>query len=309
MNKFKTKIVALLMIMALALTGCMTETDTFTIKSDGTATMVGQVYLEKEATDENLAKLEDDSEFSYFATAFKESVKVVTLEDGKEYYEYSTSENISKSKLNTAFADSDANSYVTKDTVYTTIQSQLDDSLLQQFALLQTKGIDVDVSSIKMVFEVVMPSKVLKTTGKIDAANPNKVTYTCDMTDNVTVFVTTKQGVTESSVKKLVKAGNTIAKPKITQIKADKVKKNAKKASVTIKFNKVKGAKKYTIKYSTNKNLISAKTKTVKTAKKVVIKNLNKNKKYYFRIYASKNNCAGISIVSQPAKKTIKTKK
>ena len=94
----------------------------------------------------------------------------------------------------------------------------------------------------------------------------------------------------------------------LTQLKANKVKKNAKKATVTLKFKKVKGIKKYEVEYSLKKNFKKSK---VKTAKKTTytIKNLKKGKKYYVRVRATKTNYAGNAIYSKWVKKSVKTKK
>ena len=95
---------------------------------------------------------------------------------------------------------------------------------------------------------------------------------------------------------------------KIKSLKANKVKKNAKKATVTLKFKKVKGIKKYEVEYSLKKNFKKSK---VKTAKKTTytIKNLKKGKKYYVRVRATKTNYAGNAIYSKWVKKSVKTKK
>lgn len=100
---------------------------------------------------------------------------------------------------------------------------------------------------------------------------------------------------------------------RITTIKKATISKvtnqSGKKAKVT--FKAVSGAKGYEIQYATNKNFNSAKTtKASAQATNVTLKNLKKNKTYYVRVRAYKNDADGNKVYGAwSAYKTVKIKK
>ena len=139
-----------------------------------------------------------------------------------------------------------------------------------------------------MTVNVEMPKAIVATTGTISETNKNIATFDVKISKNQTLFATTNSNVTLETAKAKYKADNTISKPSVKKLKANKVSKKAKKATATLKFSKVSGAKKYQVQYSLDKKFRTAKkykTKTV-TTKKVTytVKKLTKKKKYYFRI-------------------------
>ena len=115
--------------------------------------------------------------------------------------------------------------------------------------------------------------------------------------------------VTLETAKAKYKADNTISKPSVKKLKANKVSKKAKKATATLKFSKVSGAKKYQVQYSTKGSFKGAKTKTIKKTTYKLTK-LKKGTKYYVRVRAVKYNMSKDTVYSKwTKKKAVKTKK
>lgn len=325
MKHIRKKMIALILVVMLAFTGCVQEQSSIKINANGTATIRNTVHLEKEATDSAVSKFKmlmksqglTDEELEKLSTEalLKEmfevkDVKTTTI-DNKQYYTVAMAQNITKNELKTLFAE-DPNSYVTADTVYATLDygrilKDMEDS--EDFSVgMALLGLDMDLSKISVNMEIEMPANIVNTTGKIDSTNKKKVSYSFTLDQKTTIFVTTKEGVTIGSVQKIVKKSNKIGKTKIKKLKADKIKKNAKKATVSLKYKKVKGAKGYEIQYATKKNF---KGKKIITTKKTSykIKKLKKGKKYYVRVRAYKENMIGNPVYSKWVKKSVKTKK
>lgn len=303
MRSFKVKFLAVMLIVALALTGCMKEEVVYTIRSDGSASGVATMDVDKEAF-EAAAKKQGatDAEIKEYWTTMEESgAKLVTI-DGKEYYEMVEKQNIKAGNLVKEFIDMDNQAYATADTIY--FRMKVED----EFSDYQAMGIDLSGDVITCTMSFVFPNPVVSTTGTIDKENPNKVTFNIAFDQNTTVFATTKSGVTVSTVKATVKKLNTVKATKITKLKANKVKATAKKATATLKFRKVANAKKYQVQYSKKANF---KGKVSKMTKKntYTIKNLKKGTKYYVRVRVVKKNYAGLDIYSKWVKKSVTTKK
>lgn len=304
-----TKLMALLMAMVMILSGCMTQNDEITINADGTANMVQTVTLDKNKTDTTLSSLgyTEPSVLLKEMTGAEGDWKVIT-QDGKEYYQMISKTSYKKLK-DLAYDSSGSFTnglYITTDTIY---------GVTEVVSAEEYKSMGYDPSIIgTYTMELTFSKPVVTTNGIIDKENPNKVVFNVAMDKPTTIFATSSSGVTQDSVKKQVKAENTIKRPEIKSLKVTKVK--GKKANVTLKVKKIKGVV-YAIEYATNKKF----TKNVgfKTTKKTktVIKNLKKGKKYYFRVYALKENYAGLEISSKYSirkslkmvKKTKKSKK
>lgn len=317
MKTFKAKLIALMLVVSLALTGCMQADVGVKINSDGSGSVSSVVTVDKQAVIDEMAKISEEAgepldKEAYAkeldASMVEEGYKLVTI-DGKEYYQVSSKENIKKGNLQKHFADENAASYVTTDTVYLEIPVDNSSEDMQTIQMMSAMyGVDLSSDVIKYTVTVEMPKAIVSTNGKVDASNKNKASFNISLDKSSTIFVTTKSGVTTKSVKATIKKLNTVKKPTIKSLKANKVKKKAKKASITLKFKKVKGIKKYEVQWSTKKNFKNASKKTIKK-NTYTIKKLKKGKKYYVRVRATKTNYAGLKIYSKWAKKSVKTKK
>ena len=169
-------------------------------------------------------------------------------------------------------------------------------------------GLDMD-SLVKMTVNVEMPKAIVATTGTISETNKNIATFDVKISKNQTLFATTNSNVTLETAKAKYKADNTISKPSVKKLKANKVSKKAKKATATLKFSKVSGAKKYQVQYSTKGSFKGAKTKTIKKTTYKLTK-LKKGTKYYVRVRAVKYNMSKDTVYSKwTKKKAVKTKK
>lgn len=332
MKKFKTKIIALMLVVIMALTGCATEEESIKIKSDGSGISYTNVIIDEEAYIDATLKIYksmglSDAELSAtepmlkseLAKNFKEmGAKEVTI-NGKKCYQIEQTQSIKKGNLTKDIIGEDEG-YVTTDTFYmkANIGKMMAEALGETgetgmstsdiTAMMQAADIDMD-SAIKITITVEFPKAVVSTTsGTIDASNKNKVIFNLKATDNKTLFATTNTKVTLASAKAKYKSDNTIKKPAIKKLKANKVSKKAKKATASLKFGKVSGAKKYQVQYSTKSSFKGAKTKTIKKTTYKLTK-LKKGTKYYVRVRAVKTNMAGKTVTSKWAKKTVKTKK
>lgn len=310
--KIKTKLMALLIVVVMVFSGCASVKMDVVINSNGSGVFNMTMRLDKAAVNTELKKegITDAMLSTYWQTleqTYKEdgfSVRTITV-DGKEYMQIQRLE-----KVNTAtelnFSD---NSYITTDTYYTEIDTK--DMMGDAGDMGEVSAIAnaVDMSKIAFEVSVTLPNNIVKTNGTISETDKRVVKFNVPLGKKSVLFATSKGNITLADVQKKVKAANTIAKPKLKKVKANKLKKKAKSASVTVKWNKVKGAKKYEVTLATDKKF----TKNVKfkTTKKntITIKKLKKNKKYYVQVVAVKKNLVGVDVYSKQAKKSVKTKK
>lgn len=314
MKTMKTKIVALMLVVALAFTGCANVQNSIVINGDGSGSEEFVVSLEKQAFLESMSAASGVTLGDAYIKAFSASMtdsgyKVETRTiDGKEYLQMSQKETFKKGELQQAFVG-DIPSYVTTDTIYFVAWTDADAKSLQQqvaeFGAKRGTDLQMPTDKIKITLTIQMPKAIVNTNGTIDPANPNKVSFNIPIDKTSTIFATTKSGVTVSTVKSTIKKLNAINAPKIKKLKANKA---AKNASITLNINKVKGAKNYQIQYSTKKNFKGATSKTTKKTT-YTIKKLKKGKKYYVRVRAAKVNYAGVEVYSKWTKKSVKTKK
>lgn len=314
MKSFKLKFMAVMLVIVMAFTGCMKMDVGVVIHQDGSAAATIKVSVDKQAFVDIMKQAGEvkDSDIAAMDASMVEQGYTINTVDGKVYYEMSETENIASGNLSKELSGEGIESYATVDTVYMNISaessatSEIDLKELQQQA--QAQGMNLPLDSMEYIFTFEFPQAVVSTNGTIDSSNPNKVTFNIPLTKASTIFATTRNDVTVDTVKATIKKLNAVGKVKIAKLKADKVKKSAKKASATIKLKKVKGASVYQIQYSLKKNFKKSTTVSTKKLTKTV-KKLQKGEKYYFRVRAGKENYAGMTVYGDWTKKTVKTKK
>ena len=312
MKNMKMKLITLMMIVIMVFTGCASVNMDMVIKSDGSGITQIVMRIDKAAINTELKKMgmTDAMILEYWKT-LEESYKEQGLNvrtsvvDGKEYMNLQQSEKVQKVS---DFALSD-NAYITTDTFYSEFDLSEEMNDLGDMGELGTIAGSVDMSKISFEVSVTLPNNIVKTNGTISDTDKKTVKFNTPLGKKSVLFATTKNNITLESVQKKVKAANTIAKPKLKKIKANKVKKNAKSASITVKWGKVKGAKGYEVTLASNKKM--TKIVKIKTTKKksITFKKLKKNKKYYVKVVATKKNLVGNDVLSKEAKKSVKTKK
>lgn len=310
--KIKMKILALMMIIVMALTGCVGMETKVIIRQDGSAKGIITVSIDKAAVNAELKKQgASDAEIQQFWTGYKQELNAdagVTFQevtrDGKEYIETYEITNFSKGSLGKKLGFN-KNSYVTADTLYGTIDlSGTDDE--EVFQELSAMG--GDISAVTLTFVVEMPKDIAGTNGTISETNKKQATFQMKVNGKTTMYATTVPGQTISDVKAKVAKANKVKKAKIKKLKAKKGTKNSKKRTVVLKIGKVSQAVKYEVQYGTKKNFKGAKTRKIKKTS-YTIKNLKKATKYYVRVRAIKKNLAGYDVSSAWTKKSVKTKK
>lgn len=317
MKNIKIKVLAVMLVVVMALTGCMSVNEELVINSDGSANQKGVVSVDRQMYVDAMVKLMKESGLTVSAeeigkeldTSMTEQGFKATTVDGRECYQQTIEQVVQKENIQKEFASDSVASYVTTDTFY--VEMSVEDLSGEEIDTLKETagmfGADI-LNSVKVAMTIQFPNAIVSTNGTVDKENPNKVSFNIPIDKSSVLFATTKAGVTQSSVKAQIKKLNAVKAPKIKKLKANKLKKKAKKASVTLKFAKVNGAKKYQVQYSLKKNFKGAKTKTVKKTT-YTIKNLKKGKKYYVRVRAAKINYASVEVYSKWTKKTVKTKK
>ncbi len=317
----------LVLSMMVCLCGCSITYDSITIANNSIKEVVfvdiQKDYLDKLSKDKSLDTDERASIVSLIA-----AMDIVD-HNGDSYYRYKQSGNASfKEYINTYDPGrlKDGAVYVTNDIFYERIklQEKLENlfvfrDLMRTYDNAQKNGntenyghIKIDYSKIKYNESITFTKNIVNTNGKIDKDNPKTVSYSFDgpkKDEFINVFATTNKNHTVTSVEKFLKNSRKIAKPKIKKIKANKVKKKAKKASITVSIKKVKGAKEYWYECSTDKKFEWSESKESKKTK-VTFKKLKKNKKYYVHVVAVKEDYSGNLVESKYSKtKKIKTKK
>lgn len=301
-----------MMIVVMALTGCVGMETKVIIRQDGSAKGIITVSIDKTAVNAELKKQgASDAENQQFWTEYKKELSVdnsyevrEVTRDGKEYLEVYQEQNFSKGSLGKKFG-LNKNSYVTADTLYGTIDLSGTDEV-DVFQELSAMG--GDISAVTVTFVVEMPKDIVSTNGTISETNKKQATFRMKVNGKTTMYATTVPGQTISDVKAKVAKANKVKKAKIKKLKSKKGAKNAKKRTVVLKIGKVSQAVKYEVQYGTKKNFRGAKTRKIKKTS-YTIKNLKKATKYYVRVRAIKKNLAGYDVSSAWTKKSVKTKK
>lgn len=305
-----TKVMALLLVVVMVFTGCASVEQTIVINSNGSARVTSVLDIDKAQLDSAIKKMGYTNPEAYIKSQLEyEDVsyyEIVTI-DGKQYYELREVSGVRAkylaSDVNYALGVSKNGLYITKDTLYGTVDylpEEYDDVLQEAVSL----GFNIkNALTVRLIFE--FQANVVSTTGGvIDKTNPKKVTFNLAPSKKTTIFATTNKANTYNSIKKKVDKANTVKKPAIKSLKVKSVKK--KKGTVTLKLKKMKDVK-YYIECSTSKNFNNEGTIFKDTKKTTVtLKNLKKGKKYYVRIQAYKYNYAGKYLESKNTTKTIK---
>ncbi|MBR3646165.1 MAG: fibronectin type III domain-containing protein [Lachnospiraceae bacterium] len=311
MKNIKTKLIAVMLVVAVVMTGCMKQEEIFKISKDGSATVVSTVQISDEALRKVMADTNGHEptavEYAEMALSLKQQGFEKVDIEGKTYHKMTETQKMGNKELNASLNEK-TTGYATGDTFYAYGKAE------QEYGGMEAKdlGISLDDEMLKEMEEIIIlefEEPIVNTNGVIDPENPNKVTFNIDLSKkSYTVFATTKPGVTKETVKATIKKLNTVNKSSVKKIKADKTKKKSKKASLTVSLKKVKGTK-YQVQYPKKKNMKGGKKVTFKktTGK---IKNLKKGTKYYVRVRAFKTNYAGKTVYSDWSKvKAKKTKK
>lgn len=321
-----TRLIAMILAVAMVFSGCAAMEVKTTIKSDSTAVSNIKLELDKAKYDEMAIKNNPDiktsadvekalkeqyaSAGSMLGTNYK--LEVVTKDDNKQYYIITASETeklTTDNKYTSAGVYGFKDFYLTKDTVYITYDGA---ELLEMVKMMNEldAGTNYDLNSVKFTYIVEFPENIVSSQGgTVDSTNPKSISFNLPISGKATAFATTKANVTVSTVKADIKKITQVNAPKIKSVKVKSVKKN--KGTVSLKYSKIKGAI-YEVQYSTSKKFTKKTTKTKTTSKtSVTIKKLKAKKKYYFRVRAVKEDDLGINAYysKYSKKKTVKVVK
>ncbi len=301
MKSFKVKMIALLVVVVMALTGCATMEVTTTVNSDGSAKATVQAMVSKEYVEGFCEAQGLKGQADVLWAEYKKQIQGTGAKaynktiDGKEYYVVEKSQKLRKGHLTEDFGMGEE-SYLSKDTVYFVFDSSdmLDDQTMDEFSNM------ADMKAIKCRFVIELPGKIVSTNGTIDKENDKKAVIEGNFGEPIIAFATSNKSMSLKKVKGIVAKANKAVKTKIKKV-------TPKKTSVKINYKKVKGHT-YQIQYSKKKNFKNA---TIVNTKKTTytIKKLKKGTKYYVRVRTTKKNMIGEAIYSKWVKKSIKTKK
>lgn len=312
MKKLKKLIIAVMVLAAMfALTACMEVNENIKINSDGSATIVSVVNIDKEKYIQYFDDMVFQQSGKHTTQAEKDEAekemladgeyKLVTI-DGKEYYQTKQSKKYTNKALNKDMNEnSNSVSYV-KNNVFYYNEKYTDDEIDAMMT-------DSDVSEaemkdiIKVTYKVEFPKEIKAISGgKISSTNKKVAIFEVPYGKQVTMFASTSGSMSVKSVRNKIKELNKVSKTKITG-------KKAKKKTIELKLKKVKGATSYQVVYSTRKNFKNAKSKNV-TSTKAALKNLKPGTKYYVKVRTAKKNYADqIKYSSWTSTVCIKTKK
>ena len=211
MKTIKTKVVAIMLVLALALTGCVTQKSTVVINSDGSAKMTTNIKVDKQAAiqayiqmmksqGQTVSEAEVTALITLMLPKLKDEgidVKTVT-ENGKDYYVIDYLQNIKKGDLQKEFGVEGFDTYVTTDTFYMNgdIMKLLDAEDVDIFAAYKEMGVELKEEDIQTSITVQFPNAIVSTNGAKDASNPNAAVFSVPLTGKINMFATTKAGVT-----------------------------------------------------------------------------------------------------------------
>ena len=172
MKTIKTKVVAIMLVLALALTGCVTQKSTVVINSDGSAKMTTNIKIDKQAAIQAYIKMMkaqgqtvSEAEVTALITLMlpklkDEGIDVKTVtENGKDYYVIDYSQNIKKGDLQKEFGVEGFDTYVTTDTFYMNgdIMKLLDAEDVDIFAAYKEMGVELKEEDIQTSITVQFP--------------------------------------------------------------------------------------------------------------------------------------------------------
>ena len=309
MKRFLGLVLALVMVLGLC--GCADILQEHTIKKDSITSKV-TMDIEKQYFDNLIKDPTLDTSDRMMLNEIKTAM-VIVKKDGKDYYRYQSTEKFSFKEYmaegNTEEDGVNSIAYVTNEVMYI---KQSTKEMLSGAEPLWGDMDKIDYSKVTFKITMTFEKDVVNTNGTINPNNKKQAIFNNDpKAVRVTLFASTNKNITQASVEQMIAKSRKMGKAKIKKIKANKVKKKAKKASVTIKLKKVKGAQRYTIWYCKNKKFTGSSFNYKDTKKtKVTIKGLKKNTKYYFKVYPSRKDFTGDYYDGADSKiKSIKTKK
>lgn len=307
------RIIGLVVVLAmvLGLCGCADILQEHTIKKDS-ITSKATMDIEKQYFDNLIKDPTLDTSDRMMLNEIKTAM-VIVKKDGKDYYRYQSTENLSFKEYmaegNTEDDGVNSIAYVTNEVMYI---KQSTKEMLSGAEPLWGDMDKIDYSKVTFKITMTFEKDVVNTNGTINPNNKKQAIFNTDpKAVKATIFASTNKNITQTSVEQMIAKSRKMGKAKIKKITANKVKKKAKKASVTLKLKKVKGAQRYTIWYCKNKKFTGSSSDYKETKKtKVTIKGLKKNTKYYFKVYPSRKDFTGAYYDGADSKiKSIKTKK
>jgi hypothetical protein len=302
MKKAKMLVVSLVLLMAMAVTGCTKVESITKVNKDGSGVGILQLKVSKTDAVARMGSILTEADVDAF---FAKSGYELKSEDGKSYYVRESTKEYGKGELIRGVDGDTASKYK----LYF-LYSELDgqqlkyqlktemnfDNTQQQLAQY---GITLSEDDFTYAVTYEFPEKVINTNGKIDPNNSKRVTFDIDFNAMNVIFASTNKQITLSNVKTFASDQLKVANTKIEKAKA-------KKTSITVKMKKVKGAK-YHVQCSTKKNFSGSKYR--KSKKNVyTIKKLKSKTKYYVRVRTYRKNAFGNTIYGKWKKTTVKTK-
>ena len=248
MKKVKLIIICVMLTVMCSLTGCVDQEIDMVINADGSSTFTVEQRIDKAAFSKKCKKIGMKSaDIKDCYKSFEESGFKLKTIGTKEYYVQSKKGKSKKGELSKQFKEFDEEAFASVNAVYFT----LDMKNIPEVAELIAEAEDCDVKlphdAITMTINLEFPYSVVRTTGKIDADNPHRVSFTADIGKKITVFATTEDSISKKS---FAKPG----KVKIKTCKAKKKNKTAQKAYIMLKYSKADLATKYQIQYTTQQN-------------------------------------------------------
>lgn len=311
MEKVKKLILAAMaLVVMFALTACMEANEVIKINSDGSATMVSEISIDKEKFMDYMDQYMKEQTGSSMTSAQKAEMEQSMLSDGtyklekkngKEYYVAKNTQKISNKALNKAMNEDGSVGYIKSNVFYLKAKYDTDDEMEEMLSDPSISQKELE-EVIKCTYSVQFPKEIKCVYGgKISKTNKKVAVFDIKYGKTVTMFASTSKSITLKSTKNKIKTLNAVSKTKITR-------KSSKKNSVDVRFSKVKGATKYEVMYSTSKNFKNNSKKTV-TSTKATIKGLKSGTRYYVRVRAAKKNYADKYVYSAWSTTSIKTAK
>ena len=295
-RKTAIKIVALLVMISIVISGCGKTEIAVRIHSDGSADFkltesINVSKIEKEfkkigATKEDIDKLWE----GYRNQGY------VLSDDGKNYVrskEYS----IKKGELSYQFSGFDEDAYACGSVVYFKLNVKKIPEAAELINEAKETGIKFSDDDFKVVFSFEFDEPVVNTTGTVDKSNPCHVTFSTNLGKTITVFASTDKSI---KLKSFEKPG----KVKVSKFKKH-LKKNKKTGNVEVKLKEQKYTTKYQVQYADNKKFDNCKKISTNT-QHFYINKLKKNKTYYVRIRAVRKLFNKKVVYGPWVKKTIK---